>query len=135
MADTPKILSQPLELWNKLGGQAKVTLGGIVLVVVAFLAVVVGGDHRDYALLFRLSEPKEVGTVIASLDAAKIDHRLRGEGTIIEVPREDVDRARLLLRLMAQRRSGECGHQHGARGQARPGKSRQTHENLWKTNH
>mgnify|MGYP006170761437 CR=1 FL=1 len=45
------------------------------------------------------------------------------------------DRTRLLLRLLAQRRRRESGDQHGARGQAGPGKSWQTHENLWKTNH
>lgn len=98
MAEPPnKFLTQASEAWNKLSLQSRVIFVAIVVAVAGSLAYVSLGDHKNYALLFRLSEPKEVGNVTAALEAAKIPNRLSGGGTIVEVPREDVDRARILL--------------------------------------
>ncbi len=109
MAGLTKLLSQLRELWGKLGARARAlvvtvaALGGVAAIVVGIMG---GAPMR---VLFSGLDPKDAAAVVAALDAAKIPHSLDGGGSTIEVPANDIDRARLMLAEQDLPKSGNIG--------------------------
>jgi flagellar M-ring protein FliF len=95
--ESQKVIAQVREQWTKLSATARLVVGGILLGggLVALALVFFARDN--YGFLFRVNDAAETGDIVAALDAAKIPHRISGGGLLIEVPQDDVDRARILL--------------------------------------
>lgn len=97
MDDIKTSAFQIQELWGKLSAARKRMVIAAAVAALAGIAILVATTQASYGILFRVSDPQEAGEIAAALDSAKIPYRLSGGGTTIEVPREDIDRSRILL--------------------------------------
>jgi flagellar M-ring protein FliF len=104
-----KSFGQLKELWAKLGPRVRATLVAVtVLGIVAAGAVAMfGGSPKR--VLFSGLDPRDAAAVVAALDAAKIPYVLDGGGTVIQVPGDQVDRARLMLAEQDLPKTGGVG--------------------------
>jgi flagellar M-ring protein FliF len=95
--DPNRIVQQIRQAWSGANARTRTTvLGGALGASLLFGAIWLAPSSHD-AVLFSGLDPKDSAAVIAALEGGKIGYSLGGGGTIVQVGRGDVDRARLLL--------------------------------------
>ena len=109
MGGLAKSLAQLKAVWGKLGAKVRfaiVAVGTIGILAAIAIATFGGAPKR---VLFSGLDPRDAAAVVAALDAAKIPYALDGGGTVIQVPSNDVDRARLMLAEQDLPKTGNVG--------------------------
>ena len=106
MSEARSFANQLHETWTKLSFQVRAMVVAVAVFAAGAFGYLTLFDHASYGVLFQVSDPAEAGDVIGALDAAKIPHRLSGGGTMIEVPNQDINRARILLAQQELPRGG-----------------------------
>lgn len=97
MDELKKTIDQIKEMWSKLSAFNQRLIMGVLALGVTGILFLTLTSRTEYGVLFRVSDPEEAGEIAAALDAAKIPYRLSGSGSTIEVPRDDINRSRILL--------------------------------------
>lgn len=97
MDEYKKIAAQIQEIWTQLSVTRRWMIATALMATLAVGVFFVTRMGPEFGILFRVSDPEEAGEVAAALESAKIPYRLSGGGSTIEVPREDINRARILL--------------------------------------
>jgi flagellar M-ring protein FliF len=91
-------LQQLTQLWKQLGLNQRVTIAVATLGVVAGLVALVVWSHRpDLQLLYGKLSEKDAAEVAAAVQAAGVKYELRGSGSAIYVPADQVHSLRLAL--------------------------------------
>jgi flagellar M-ring protein FliF len=91
-------LQQLTQLWKQLGLNQRVSIAVATLGVVAGLVGLVVWSHRpDMQLLYGKLSEKDAAEVAAAVQAAGVPHELRGSGSAIYVPADQVHSLRLQL--------------------------------------
>jgi len=91
-------LSQLALLWKQLGLNQRVSIAVATLGVVAGLIALVVWSHRpDLQLLYGKLSEKDAAEVAAAVQAAGVKYELRGSGSAIYVPADQVHALRLQL--------------------------------------
>ncbi len=84
-------------MWSKLDPWVRIAVGGGVLATALVMATMFATSHTTFGILYKLDDPSEAAEIAAALDGAKIEYKTSGGGTIIEVPVEKIESARMLL--------------------------------------
>jgi flagellar M-ring protein FliF len=87
---------------------------GIVLIALVVGGLIFGGVRlrpQSYGVLFANLPPDEASAVLAKLDAAKIPHRISGDGTTILIPQEAVAEQRVQLAGQGIVKGGGTGYE------------------------
>ncbi|MFW6238037.1 MAG: flagellar basal-body MS-ring/collar protein FliF, partial [Halanaerobiales bacterium] len=85
-------------LWEDLDRKAKVIIAAsLVCVLFALGFLIFGGRGGDYQPLFNQLESRDASEIVNILEEEGISHKLRNDGTTIEVPSEEVHETRLML--------------------------------------
>ncbi len=91
-------LQQITELWKQLGLNQRVTIAVATVGVIAGLISLVVWSHRpDMQLLYGRLSDKDAAEVAAAVQAAGVHYELRGSGSAIYVPSDQVHALRLQL--------------------------------------
>jgi flagellar M-ring protein FliF len=93
-----RIKQQASELLKKTTPSQRIKLGGITILV--FISLVLSTFilmRPDYAPLFSGLSAKDAGDVIGQLDEMNIPYRITGDGKAIEVPSDNMYKARMEL--------------------------------------
>lgn len=97
MDELKQSVAQAQELWAKLSKLKQRLMIGSLAIALLGLILILASARSEYGVLFRVSDPEEAGEIAAALETAKIPYRLSGGGSTIEVPKEDINRSRILL--------------------------------------
>jgi len=87
-----------IENLKSLGRPRLIALGavGLALVLAVFVGLTMLGS-RDYVALYRDLSPAEAGPIVEALEQADIAAQVEAAGTAVNVPAEDLARARMVL--------------------------------------
>jgi len=105
-------LSEVLGIFNKLGAQQKIVMGGITvvaLVLLGFLFTVL--NQPTYSVLFSNLNEEDASKVVEHLNAQKIQFNLKNSGHTIEVQEDKVYETRLQLAGKGIPSSGIIGYE------------------------
>ncbi|WP_370867315.1 flagellar basal-body MS-ring/collar protein FliF [Parvibaculum sp.] len=105
-------MSNVSNLLKSLGMVRLAALGLVALTLLGFFAVIVlrmGSEPK--ALLFSDVGVEDAAKMVAELDAAKITYELRGNGSMIYVPQNDVLRLRMMLAGKGLPAGGTVGYE------------------------
>jgi flagellar M-ring protein FliF len=91
----------------------RLVIGAVVLAIVIAVGIFGGARFRPatYGVLFANLPPDEANAVISKLDAAKIPHRISGDGTTIMIPQEYVPEQRVALAGQGIVKGGGTGYE------------------------
>src|ERR1700735_2699074 len=102
-------------LLNTLRNLGLVRLGALVLVaalsVVFFVFITQRISQPGMALLYGGLDPKDSGELVQKLDAMNIPYQLKGDGSSISVPIDQVARLRMLLATDGLPHGGTVGYE------------------------
>ena len=94
-------------------GPSKVALGGVVLAaataILLFLLFFKGGS--SYEPLYPRLTPEDAGAITAELKTQKVPYKLSGDGTVIEVPADQLASTRLDLAVKGLPSKGNVGYE------------------------
>jgi flagellar M-ring protein FliF len=91
-------MTSAVERWKSLGAGLRTSLIVGVVVIAAFTAAAFWWLAREeYSVLFSDLEPRDAASVVSALEEMKVDYRLSGDGTQIQVPESQVHKVRLKL--------------------------------------
>jgi len=97
-------------LWNSLPTKKRAL---VILALVATLGLVgfavISARSLSYSVLFSGLSPKDAGDIVADLQTSSVPYRIAGSGTIIEVPSDRVNEARLSAASKGLLRDGSVG--------------------------
>lgn len=105
-------MSNVSNLLKSLGMVRLAALGLVALTLLGFFAVIVlrmGSEPK--ALLFSDVGVEDASKMVAELDAAKVTYELRGNGSMIYVPQNDVLRLRMMLAGKGLPAGGTVGYE------------------------
>lgn len=84
------------DIFRNLGVTRLLIIAGITLSVVAFFVFLASRVAKpDMALLYKDLESRDAGSIVAILEGRQVPFELRGDGTEIYVPRDQVARMRM----------------------------------------
>ena len=109
MEEIKKVTEQLKELWAKMSARSRMGVGVGLLITLLVLATVSLTSTSTFGILYKLDDAAEAAEVAAVLDGAKIKYKSSAGGTVIEVPMEDIDRARMLLASQRLPHGGSVG--------------------------
>jgi flagellar M-ring protein FliF len=104
-------LSKVLEALQKFGIGRLVALLGIGAGVAAALVAVTMNLGEPKALLYANLDIKEAGSITQALDQASIKYEVKGDGSTIMVPRDQVASTRLMLSSKGLPTTGSVGYE------------------------
>jgi len=104
-------LNQILAALQRFGFGRLAAILGIGAGVAAALFFITSGLGQPKALLYSNLDLKEAGSITQSLDQANIKYEVKGDGSTIMVPRDQVASTRLLLSGKGLPTSGSVGYE------------------------
>lgn len=105
------LLSRLRERWNVLPRNARLGLvGGVVGLLALFVALGFWATTPTYTTLYTGLSPADSAAVVKVLQEKNIPVRTRGGGSIVEVPEEHAERARLELAAQGLPKTGAPGY-------------------------
>ncbi|MCS7272893.1 MAG: flagellar basal-body MS-ring/collar protein FliF [Fimbriimonadales bacterium] len=105
------LLRRLRERWNALPRNARIGLvGGVVGLLVLFVALGFWATTPTYTTLYTGLSPADSAAVVKALQEKNIPVRTRGGGSIIEVPEEYAEQARLELAAQGLPKTGAPGY-------------------------
>lgn len=103
------------QIFKGLGPARLASMGVVLMLLVGFFVYVSNqashGGGGDLALLYNEVDPAEGGRIIEKLDSLKVPSQIRNNGTAIYVPRDQVDRLRMVLAEMGLPSGGSIGYE------------------------
>lgn len=97
---------------QKLGMMRLAALGGVgVLMLVFFIFLATRLTSPSYGLLYSDLDPKDGAQVVAKLDSMNIAYQIRGDGSTILVPQDQVARLRLAMAETGIPHGGSIGYE------------------------
>ena len=101
------------EVWAGMTLNQKVVSGAALAAVVgvAVLLTTLSGNFTKYSVLFAELDSQSASQIVARLDQENVPYRLTGNGTVIEVPADRVDRLKIDLVADGLPESGIVGYE------------------------
>jgi flagellar M-ring protein FliF len=107
------VINRFREIWAGMTLNQKVISGTAIaaIVLVAVFLTTLSGNFVNYSVLFAELDSRSASEIVARLEQQNIPYRLTGEGTVIEVPVEQVDRLKIDLVAAGLPQSGIVGYE------------------------
>jgi flagellar M-ring protein FliF len=104
-------LNQFVGMLQRFGIGRLAAILGVAAGLAAVLAAVFMNLGQPKALLYSNLDLKEAGTITAALDQAGVKYEVKGDGSTIMVPRDDVATTRLMLSSKGLPTAGSVGYE------------------------
>src|SRR5438874_5754683 len=106
------IRDQFARIWGNMGRVQKISVGVILLVAIAAIAVFVTTSSRpNYVTVFSNLNDQDASAIVAKLKTGKVPYTTADRGKTIKVPREQADDVRLSVASAGLPASGAVGYE------------------------